>query len=350
VRLGTVTRQAAKFLLGEPAGRSPRVGVRDGREPRGKLAFALVAAAHRRLDDAPQRVGKLAVVDPVGSVVDGGVGPRVVVDVVPGCRRCRSQGAVGLAGGQVEPSPEPDRGRERADLGGVAPAETVPRREAPGRLDGSGGIRRLRVHQPVRHVVDAAAEGLGEQAEAVAVATRQQVGVDRQMGRLDALEKGVGAGQDAGEVGGPDWGRMAQSRRRLRLSELCVEPGQAQLGLKGLRCTCSPLRRRTYLDRIRGPVLDRIDIQVFVPAPSRAMLVMQAGETTAVVATRVQAARARQAERWAGTGLRLNVHVPGPVFRTGAMRLPRGVTSFLDAALDRGGFSMRAYDRCLKLA
>ncbi len=119
---------------------------------------------------------------------------------------------------------------------------------------------------------------------------------------------------------------------------------------KGLRCTCSPLRRRTYLDRIRGPVLDRIDIQVFVPAPSRATLVMQAGETTAVVAARVQAARARQAERWAGTGLRLNAHVPGPVFRTGAMRLPRGVTSFLDAALDRGGFSMRAYDRCLKLA
>ena len=119
---------------------------------------------------------------------------------------------------------------------------------------------------------------------------------------------------------------------------------------KGLRCTCSPLRRRTYLGRLRGPVLDRIDIQVFVPAPSRATLVMQAGETSAEVARRVAAARARQAERWAGTGFRLNAHVPGPVYRRAPLLLPRGETRSLDAALDRGGLSMRGYDRCLKLA
>ena len=132
---------------------------------------------------------------------------------------------------------------------------------------------------------------------------------------------------------------------------LAANPCPCGMGFgKGLRCTCSPLRRRTYLDRLRGPVLDRIDIQVFVPAPSRATLMMEPGETTAAVAARVHAARQRQAARWAGTGYRLNAHVPGPVFRTGLMRLPRGVTAFLDAALDRGGFSMRAYDRCLKLA
>lgn len=119
---------------------------------------------------------------------------------------------------------------------------------------------------------------------------------------------------------------------------------------KGLRCSCAPLRRANYLKRLRGPVLDRIDIQVFVPAPSRATLVMRPGETTAEVAARVALARERQAYRWKGTDWRLNAHVPGPIFRAGLMRLPRPMTRPLDIALDRGGFSMRAYDRCLKLA
>ena len=132
---------------------------------------------------------------------------------------------------------------------------------------------------------------------------------------------------------------------------LAANPCPCGLGFgKGLRCTCTALRRRTYLDRIRGPVLDRVDIQVFVPAPSRASLAMQPGEPSATVAHRVAAARHRQAQRWSGTPFRLNAHVPGPVFRSGALRLSRRVTACLDLALDRGGFSMRAYDRCLKLA
>ncbi len=132
---------------------------------------------------------------------------------------------------------------------------------------------------------------------------------------------------------------------------LAANPCPCGMGFgKGLRCTCSHLRRRTYLDRLKGPLLDRVDIQVVVPAPSRLTLAMQPGESTATVAARVAAARRRQSTRWAGTPFRLNAHVPGPLFRTGAMRLPLTVTACLDAALDRGGFSMRAYDRCLKLA
>ncbi len=131
---------------------------------------------------------------------------------------------------------------------------------------------------------------------------------------------------------------------------LAANPCPCGLGYgKGDRCRCSSLRRNTYQNRLRGPLLDRVDIQVFVPAPSRATLILEPGETTAVVAARVREARAIQGERWGHLGYRVNAHVPGPVFRDGPMRLPRAVTHDLDAALDRG-LSMRSYHRCLKLA
>jgi len=119
---------------------------------------------------------------------------------------------------------------------------------------------------------------------------------------------------------------------------------------KGVRCTCSAIRLRRYQERLRGPVLDRIDIQVFVPVPSRAALVLEPGESTELVATRVAEARRRQAARWAGTSWRLNGQVPGPILRGGRFRLPRQVTGPIDAAFDRGQLSMRGYDRCLRLA
>jgi magnesium chelatase family protein len=119
---------------------------------------------------------------------------------------------------------------------------------------------------------------------------------------------------------------------------------------KGTRCTCSALRLRRYQERLRGPVLDRIDIQVFVPVPSRAALVLEPGESTAVVAERVARARARQADRWSSTSWRLNGQVPGPILRGGRFRLPRHVTGPIDGAFDRGSLSVRGYDRCLRLA
>lgn len=132
---------------------------------------------------------------------------------------------------------------------------------------------------------------------------------------------------------------------------LAANPCPCGMGFgKGVGCSCPPQRRRTYLGKLVGPLLDRIDLQVFVPAPSRATLVMEAGESTAEVAARVQVARARQAERWAGCDWRLNGHAPGTVFRRGRQRLPRTTTTDLDFAIDAGMISMRGYDRCLKLA
>ncbi len=132
---------------------------------------------------------------------------------------------------------------------------------------------------------------------------------------------------------------------------IAANPCPCGLGFgKGTKCRCSALQQRHYQGRLKGPVLDRIDIQVFVPAPSRATLVLSPGETSAEVAARVAVARARQLERWGRTEWRLNAHVPGPLLRAGRYRLSRDVTRALDRALDRGQLTLRGYDRCLKLA
>ncbi len=115
-------------------------------------------------------------------------------------------------------------------------------------------------------------------------------------------------------------------------------------------CTCSAIQQRRYSARLSGPILDRIDIQVHVPAPSRAALVGEPGESTTVVRARVQSARAAQARRWAGREYAVNGRVPGPVLRSGPFRLGVQRTVDLDRAVDRGWLSLRGYDRCLRLA
>jgi magnesium chelatase family protein len=80
------------------------------------------------------------------------------------------------------------------------------------------------------------------------------------------------------------------------------------------RCTCSEVRRRQYRSRVSGPVEDRIDIRRHVQAvrPHEIADPLSRPEPTAVVRRRVERARARQAERYAGTPWRLNADVPGP--------------------------------------
>ena len=119
---------------------------------------------------------------------------------------------------------------------------------------------------------------------------------------------------------------------------------------RGAGCTCTAHQVRSYAGRLTGPIIDRVDIQVVVPPPSRAALVGTAGESTAVVAARVAAARAVQATRWAGQRYALNARVPGPQLRRPPFRLPAARTVDLDRAVDRGSLSLRGYDRCLRLA
>ena len=122
---------------------------------------------------------------------------------------------------------------------------------------------------------------------------------------------------------------------------------------KGGACSCSPQQVRLYGNRLSGPVLDRVDIQVHVPTPSRAAIAGGPGESTGVVAARVATARAAQQERWRqlpGARYAVNARVPGPVLRRSPWRLLPGDTVDLDRAVDRGLLSLRGYDRCLRLA
>lgn len=104
------------------------------------------------------------------------------------------------------------------------------------------------------------------------------------------------------------------------------------------------------MGKLVGPLLDRVDLQLQVRAVSKAGLFAPAGESSAVVAARVAAARSLQAERLAGTAWRLNGEVPGPMMRAGFLKLPAAATMDLERALERGVLTLRGYDRVLKVA
>ncbi|GLI28664.1 hypothetical protein ARHIZOSPH14_29060 [Agromyces rhizosphaerae] len=125
-----------------------------------------------------------------------------------------------------------------------------------------------------------------------------------------------------------------------------------QYGAPGDGCTCPPLTRRRYLGRLSGPLLDRVDIRLVVRRVSAADLREQgAGVTTAEARRRVAGARGAAAERLSATPWRTNARVPGPWLRTpGGMRLAPAATRRLDQALERGGITMRGYDRVIRLA
>jgi magnesium chelatase family protein len=118
------------------------------------------------------------------------------------------------------------------------------------------------------------------------------------------------------------------------------------------RCLCDPMRVARYRGRVSGPLLDRIDLHVTVPAvPFDTLTAGGTGEGSAAVGARVSAARVRQRARLAsGVG---GVHANGHMgtSETGAHCRPsRAVTRLLQQAVDRLGLSARAYHRVLRVA
>lgn len=119
---------------------------------------------------------------------------------------------------------------------------------------------------------------------------------------------------------------------------------------RGAACTCTSKARRTYLKRLSGPLLDRIDVHLQVNAVTRSDLAAGPGEASASVADRVLEVRERSAARWAPLGHRLNAQVPGAVLRSSPWALEAGDIAVLDQALDTGSLTLRGYDRILRLA
>ncbi|KPK71261.1 hypothetical protein AMJ82_01210 [candidate division TA06 bacterium SM23_40] len=116
-------------------------------------------------------------------------------------------------------------------------------------------------------------------------------------------------------------------------------------------CSCSPLDIQRYLARISGPLFDRIDIHIEVPALRYRELAAQAGgESSQAIRLRVDAARARQQERFAVEGrLFCNAHM-GPRGVRQFCRIDAESESLLRVAVERFGLSGRAYDRILKVS
>jgi magnesium chelatase family protein len=121
---------------------------------------------------------------------------------------------------------------------------------------------------------------------------------------------------------------------------------------KDANCTCAPVARRTYFNRLSGPLLDRIDLQVRLEPVGAAALVSEPDgeECSAQVLKRVLAAREVAAERWAGRGFTVNAQAPGTVLRCPPFRLPNAATSELAKRVELGTLSARGYDRVLRVA
>ncbi len=126
-----------------------------------------------------------------------------------------------------------------------------------------------------------------------------------------------------------------------------------QYGARDSECTCPPSARRRYVGRLSGPLLDRIDIQYRVQRITSAQLRLADDSprtSTAAARERVATARAAASARLASTPWRLNSQVPGAWLRSPGVRLSNPVTASIDRALERGGITMRGYDRILRLA
>ncbi len=115
-------------------------------------------------------------------------------------------------------------------------------------------------------------------------------------------------------------------------------------------CGCSPGERAQYLARLSRPLLDRIDLHLEIPALPYAQLVStSAGESSATIRHRVEAARARQTERFMGTDVRVNARMSGRQARRWCA-LPEAGAKLLGLAVTRLGLSARGHDRILKVA
>ena len=111
-------------------------------------------------------------------------------------------------------------------------------------------------------------------------------------------------------------------------------------------CTCPPDVVRRYQNRLSGPLLDRIDLHGVVGSVSPAAFAADGAEreTSAVVRTRVEAARAAQADRFAGEAWSVNAEMSAHALRT-RWRLPATVLRPLSRATERGSISARGADR-----
>ncbi|WP_096085564.1 YifB family Mg chelatase-like AAA ATPase [Agaribacterium haliotis] len=156
-------------------------------------------------------------------------------------------------------------------------------------------------------------------------------------------------------------------REPMESGEICISRASAQVnfparfqlvaamnpcpcghyGDGGQRCSCTPTRILNYKDKISGPLLDRIDLQVQVEkvALSKLRENNSTGDTSAEVQQRVRQSRDLQHRRQSCS----NAELSGDKLRE-YCKLGESEHQLLARAMDKLGLSARAYDRCLRVA
>ena len=140
--------------------------------------------------------------------------------------------------------------------------------------------------------------------------------------------------------------RQAEFPARFQLIAAMNPCPCGHLGSALRACRCTPDVVARYQGRISGPLLDRIDVQVEVPAvPPEALSAAPGGEPSAAVAARVAAARARAMARQGGP----NAALAGDALDVHCALAPPAA-KFLQAAAARLGWSARGFHRVLRVA
>lgn len=124
-----------------------------------------------------------------------------------------------------------------------------------------------------------------------------------------------------------------------------------QLADPGAACGRAPLCGQDYLNRVSGPVLDRFDIRIDVPAvPIKDLGAPPTGDRSPQIATRVQAAHQIQQDRYATTeSVRRNADAAGQVLEQVA-RLDQDAQELLTLAAEKHNLTARGYHRVIRVA
>jgi magnesium chelatase family protein len=119
---------------------------------------------------------------------------------------------------------------------------------------------------------------------------------------------------------------------------------------RGRSCTCTQVAIRRYLQRLSGPLLDRIDIRVFVDSPSRIEMASdELGESSTTVRNRVIAARAMADERFQDCTWTLNSQIPPSELRK-RFKAEKSGMNFLHTELDSERLSARGFHKVLRIS
>lgn len=118
---------------------------------------------------------------------------------------------------------------------------------------------------------------------------------------------------------------------------------------KGRACQCTSVQVRRYLNRLSGPLLDRMDLRLKVETPSRVELADSSDrESSKTIRARVANAREAAAERFAPWSFKLNSQIPSELLRSKFKAHPK-VMSALHNLIDREEITARGFHKLLRI-